>query len=155
MGRDRWEGAQRGRRRPGGSFLCKRHSHQHTSSLLPPLFPSSQATPAQGGGSREGSGEKEGVSHPLRRGKMAPDRRSQPRAPSCQHRTDRKWQGREVRLREVAGERLPSKKTSQIITWPQVQMPPLLTPPLGRHSSQEATLTSKARKPKTNMKVIL
>lgn len=41
--------------------------------------------------------------HPLRRGKMAPDHRSQPRAPSCQQRTDRKWQGRGVGWREVAG----------------------------------------------------
>lgn len=43
---------------------------------------SSQATPAQEGGSRQGRREK-GVPHPLKRRKMAPDRRSQPRAPSA------------------------------------------------------------------------
>lgn len=42
---------------------------------------------------------------------MAPDHRSQPRAPSCQQRTDRKWQGGGEGLREVAGERLPSHRT--------------------------------------------
>lgn len=75
------------------SFVTDIHTSAPAPSSSPSCFPSHP--PPQGGRSGEGSGEKEGMPHPLRRGKMAPDHRSQPRAPSCQQRTDRKWQGRE------------------------------------------------------------
>lgn len=61
---------------------------------------------------------------------MAPDHRSRPRAPSCQQRTDRKWQGRGAGWREVAGGgKTTLSQISQMITWSHVQRPPLLTLP--------------------------
>lgn len=84
---------------------CTSHVHQ-----LPAPPPPSQATPAQREGNSEGSREK-GVPRPLRRGKMAPDRRSQPRAPSANIGQTGSSRGRGGAARSTE-ERLPSRKTS-------------------------------------------
>lgn len=72
----------------------------HTSAPAPSSLLPKPPPPKERG--VEKGVEEEGMPHPLKRGKMAPDHRSQPRAPSCQQRTDRKWQGRGVGWREVA-----------------------------------------------------
>lgn len=83
---------------------------------------------------------------------MAPDRRSQPGHPAANIGQTGSGRGGGWVERGSWG------KTTLIEDFPNyylVKMLPLLTPALGGHSSQVATLTSKSRKPKTSMKVIL
>lgn len=86
------------------------------SSLLP--LPLPKPPPPKGEGNRE-EGREKGVPHPLRTGKMAPDHRSQPRAPSANIGQTGSSRGRGGAARSTQRKDYPQRKLPKLLPGPR------------------------------------